>query len=48
MLTTDPTHTVHSALTVSSDDSVPLPSTIGLVHVERMLAHYNSTLASTV
>ncbi|MFC9362505.1 hypothetical protein ACFTZB_38770 [Rhodococcus sp. NPDC057014] len=48
MLATDPTQTAHPALTVNSDDSVPLPSTIGLVLVERMLAHYNATLASTV
>ncbi|QYB06823.1 hypothetical protein I1A62_21275 [Rhodococcus sp. USK10] len=38
MLTTDPTHTVHPALTVNSNDSVPLQSTIGLALVERMLA----------
>ncbi|GCE41979.1 hypothetical protein Rhow_005638 [Rhodococcus wratislaviensis] len=48
MLTTDPTHTVHPALTVNSNDSVPLQSTIGLALVERMLAHNNATLASTI
>lgn len=48
MLATNPTLTIHPALNVDSDDSVPLQSTIGLVLVERMLAHYNATLASTV
>ncbi|WP_158306506.1 hypothetical protein [Rhodococcus opacus] len=48
MLTTDPSCTIHPALTVNSDDSVSLQSTIGLVLVERMLAYYNATLASTV
>ncbi|GCE41980.1 hypothetical protein Rhow_005639 [Rhodococcus wratislaviensis] len=44
----NPTRTAHPALTVNNDDSVPLQSTIGLTLVERMLAHYNATLASTI
>ncbi|MFD6857124.1 RES family NAD+ phosphorylase [Rhodococcus sp. NPDC060090] len=46
MLTTDPAYPRHP--TLDSNDSVPLHSPAGLVLVERMLAHYNAALASTV
>ena len=47
MLTTDPANPTHPALEVAGA-SVALQSPPGLVLVERILAYYNATLASTV
>ena len=47
MLTTDPANPTHPALEVAGA-SVDLQSPAGLVLVERILAYYNATLASTV
>lgn len=46
MLRTDPSNTLHPAL-VSTGESVELESPAGLVLVNRILARYNATLAST-
>lgn len=47
MLTTDPANPSHPALEIVGA-SLDLHSPAGLVLVERILAHYNATLASTI